>query len=422
VIGSRGQAVLARLIDPNDDKKTVRDAMRMELLKGVQMIHNLGSQEKSESRGERLSNFLFGTDRGRAIVVACILITLLLLGTFATMICEGWTFVEGFYFASYGLLTVGHGDVVPVTNAGIWFVDFWIPFSVLFVTLYLGSVSHIFVRAHNWNADRIERMMRDAAKLAPAPGDGAERNHGADNPQRRTRIRQNSAQKPFDHDGVKIVTVRDLLRKIHQPKPSDANTVPLAMHGPAGGDGATVVFSPYYQSLMQNANTDDDFVIRLRVLDRVARIVSAQLLVFDSSLEVDGESLRITVDSLKDWTTVWKIPRQARASYREIAFEALLFVGEQQIFDHGVGAFFDLTIVEFLELFSPFVFALEGTQTMQDWLKITDEIARERLPCGMEDFEQDAEMMQPKEPRRVVKNTIENFFPVNPGNAIRIKI
>ena len=53
-----------------------------------------------------------------------------------------------------------------------------------------------------------------------------------------------------------------------------------------------------------------------------------------------------------------------------------------------------------------------------------ESMANERLSVGLEgDLQPDAEMISSSQKdRRVVKNTIENYFPCNPGNAVRIQL
>jgi Ion channel len=429
---SLGRRVLDSLDDSTNDQKTVVEVTRMELSKALYMVPNLPSDKEQQSRKERISQFVLGTDRGRAILVGGIIFGLLLLGTFAMMICEGWTFVEGLYFSTYALLTVGHGDFVPDTNAGIWFTDFWLPFNVFFVALYLGSVTHIFVTLHNLNSKRIERKMHAAAtsqSIIQDEEDLSQEQQDEVPPLRRTsirqnsiqRIRQNSIQAPLFQHGTPILSARDLLRQLHDPKPSGQKLSPLLMDEPSGKTGTDIVFSDKYQAMMQIDSNDDTFALRLAVLERVAHVVCAQLMDFKSELELDGDTLKVTAHSLKDWMSDWRIPRRARASYREILIETLLFVGEKQIFDRAVGAVFDLTVVEFIELFSPFVFALGDQDEMNEWLSSTEDLAKERLPCGLEgDLESSKKALD--ENRRFVKSTVENCFLVNPGNAVRTKL
>jgi hypothetical protein len=176
------------------------------------------------------------------------------------------------------------------------------------------------------------------------------------------------------------------------------------------------------KELFQEASTDSTFTLRLAVFDRVARIACANLLDFDALLEVDGERICLTVESLKDWIVKWKIPYRARHAYRTVVFESMLFVGEKQLFERGIGAFLDLSVVEFVELFSPFVFALQEKESMEQWLADTADIAMEFLPMGLEDDSHSAVASSALRDRRTLKNTMENYFPCNPGNAVRIQL
>ena len=444
-----GQVALTSLIsDSNQESKRVRDVMRSELMIALQGIPGSSQKENRFTKKQMVLNFLLATERGRVICVACTLLTLWFTGAIATMITEDWNILQGLYFATYALLTVGHGDLVPQSEAGTWFCVVWLPLNIIFVSLYLGSVAHLFVIVSNKRTSRIEERLRQLAKLAKqqkqAKGSGSiptePPSHAVtdsirtDKTQRRLHIKQNSKMRMFSSDGAELVHARDLLKNLDQWQPtrdpsdpqraiSESSMTFTAAEGQLS-DGNFGALSSKYHALLGSAVNDEGFALRLTVLDRVARIISTQLNDFDSGLEVDSSILRVSVDSLNDWISDWKIPQRARHVYREMTFECLLFVGEKQHFEAGVGAFFNLRIVEFIELFSPFVFALKHKEVLEEWLRSTDDLASTRLPLG---FDSQCHMeihavSPPRSDRYFVKNKIENYFPVNPGNAIREKL
>lgn len=451
-MASSGQATLASLLllaVANEESKRARDVMRMELSKALKVIPGSSPTARRVTKKDMAFNFLLATEKGRAICVACVLLTLWLMGAIGTMITEDWDIFQGLYFSTYALLTVGHGDLVPQTEAGTWFIVVWLPFNIMFVSLYLGTVAHLFVVLSNKRTIRIEQQIRKDAELAkrkaksgappiglhPTPEPQEETDSVRKNKiQRRQMIKQNSRTHMFSSNGTEIVHARDLLNNLHQWQPrrdpsdphiplSDGSMTFTTAQAGEMDDGSCVDIGSRYHSLLKSAMSDEGFGLRLSVLDRVARIISAQLNDFESALEVDGSNLRVSADSLKDWITEWKIPQRARRVYREMTFECLLFVGEKQHFDSGVGAFFNLSVIEFIELFSPFVFALKHREAMEEWLASTHDLAGTRLPLGFEDQRQlgvDA-AVSPRD-RFFVKNSIENYFPVNPGNVVRMQL
>ena len=296
----------------------------------------------------------------------------------------------------------------------LWFVVFWLPFNILFVTLYLGSVAHVFVRISNKNVARIERNLREQ-EMQKVDTQEAERHTYSKAPSARFQlIKQNSISRMSLSDGSSILTGRDLLQKLYlEPAPSVSSSDTVLRAGEGENE-----LSSRCKELFQEANTDGNFTLRLAVFDRVVRIACANLLDFDALLEVDGERIFLTVESLRDWITNWKIPHRARHAYRTVVFESMLFVGEKQVFEHGIGAFLDLSVVEFVELFSPFVFALQDKESMEQWLADTADNAMEFLP---DDFHSVVASPALRD-RRTLKNTIENYFPCNSGNAVRIQL
>ena len=411
-MASTGRTALASLIvDPNQESRRARDVMRTELAKALQVIPGSTQKDHRTTKKELAFHFLLDTERGRVICVACALLTLWLMGAIATMITEDWNIFEGLYFATYALLTVGHGDLVPKTEAGTWFCVVWLPFNILFVSLYLGSMAHLFVVLSNKYTNRIEQHMRRDVELKkqeakksdeeltsggtnePEPQEELT-NTRKDKHQRRLSIKQNNQMHLFSSNGAEIVYSRDLLSNLQQWRPTRDPSEPsrpitegsLRFLAASAGDGSSGDLGSRCHALLKNAINDEGFVLRLNVLDCVARIISKHLLTdFESGLEVDESNLRVSVDSLKDWITEWKIPQRARHTYRVMTYECLLFVGEKQLFDSGVGAFFGLSIIEFIELFSPFVFALKHKEAMEEWLASTHDLANTRLPKGFDD-------------------------------------
>lgn len=85
---------------------------------------------------------------------------LICLGALVIGSIEGWGLVQSFYFSVVSLTTVGYGDFYPDKTASRWFCILWLPFSVFFVSLYLGSVASFYIELSAKNVKRIERKLR----------------------------------------------------------------------------------------------------------------------------------------------------------------------------------------------------------------------------------------------------------------------
>jgi len=111
-------------------------------------------------------SFLHYTQVGRGIAFVFPFVGLILLGAIVVGSIEEWTFIESVYFAVVSLTTVGFGDYHPTEKSSIWFCIFWLPFSVGFMSLYLGSVAHFYIGLSNSNIQRMERRMRRRIRRA----------------------------------------------------------------------------------------------------------------------------------------------------------------------------------------------------------------------------------------------------------------
>jgi Ion channel len=105
-------------------------------------------------------NFLRDNEFGRGLSVVLPFVGLIAIGAGVIGPLEGWTAVESIYFAVVSLSTVGFGDYYPTRTASIWFCCLWLPFSVVFMSLYLANVAAFYIRLSDRNVARIERILR----------------------------------------------------------------------------------------------------------------------------------------------------------------------------------------------------------------------------------------------------------------------
>mmetsp|Transcript_18981 Transcript_18981/g.44065 ORF Transcript_18981/g.44065 Transcript_18981/m.44065 type:complete len:811 (-) Transcript_18981:144-2576(-) len=109
---------------------------------------------------DRAKNYFRENELGRGMSVIFPLVGLVLSGAVVVWFLEGWTFLESLYFAVVSLTTVGYGDYVPTKLPTIWFCILWLPFSIGFMSIYLGNVATFYIRLSDRNIHRIERNLR----------------------------------------------------------------------------------------------------------------------------------------------------------------------------------------------------------------------------------------------------------------------
>lgn len=109
---------------------------------------------------ERAKVFLRDSEFGRGLSVLFPFAGLITIGAAVIGSIEGWTVVESLYFSVVSLTTVGFGDYFPTRTASVWFTILWLPFSVGFMSLFLGNVAAFYIRLSDQNIARIERHLR----------------------------------------------------------------------------------------------------------------------------------------------------------------------------------------------------------------------------------------------------------------------
>jgi hypothetical protein len=110
-------------------------------------------------------SFLRENEYGRSISVLLPFVLLIAIGAAVIGPIEGWTVTESIYFSVVSLTTVGFGDYYPTKNSSIWFCCIWLPFSVGFMSLYLGNIAAFYIRLSDRNIARIENVLRKRIQL-----------------------------------------------------------------------------------------------------------------------------------------------------------------------------------------------------------------------------------------------------------------
>lgn len=344
---------------------------------------------------------------------------------------------------------MGYGDIVPVKQSSTWFVVFWLPFNVAFLSVYLGSVAHYFVRISNWNVARIEgnlrkqrlaQMTKDVmAEVSVESGDDASDDSDDENDwnntsptaqkmNRRERIRQVSRLSFTDDsvDSQEPVTTKALLEMLAAAKDDEISLRDIAPSESLSEQRRRLM--PAMEALLRSTNQTDGPSLALRLLceKRCARIVALDVAGFQSSMEISGATFILTIESLKETAEKWHIPSRARRAFRVAAFESLFYVGANEIMEGGLDAFLSLNPFEFHNLFRRFTVALGDKETMEAWLASTEALVQRRtkqtLQIIQEDPDEEDAGQQRKPAHLSIKNDVESYFPVNAGNAVIINL
>ncbi|KAL3776207.1 hypothetical protein ACHAWO_008734 [Cyclotella atomus] len=379
-----------------------------------------------------------------------------LIGTIAMVLIEGWTFVEALYFSTFSMTTVGYGDITPTSNAGTWFAVCWLPLNVPFLALYLGTVGHYFVRITRWKEQRVEQKMRRAANITEKPyvqlspsgimeSHDAQAHHVPLNKELNvsfavgTNIPTNaevSLCSPSNdlRDTESLIMGEPSVALDAMPKTSSLlpgfskkssphPSLHLASSSRRGGDWLNNFIT--VKQLMEQLSDDShpweshgeskqSIRLRFSAMERLALIV-VLISSLPSYMEIKSNEFWITVDSFKEAVVKWMIPYAAREAFRIATFETVLFVGERELLKQKMDTFWNMDPLHFNRLFGAVVLAMEGS--VKEWMTATEPLATESIAPSGEAF---ASMRANK--RRLVKNQIENYFPVNQGNAVLIQL
>ena len=134
-----------------------------------------------------------------------------------------------------------------------------------------------------------------------------------------------------------------------------------------------------FEGSNRESNANDQvrtpFALRVRVQERLARIIAVEVVGYHSRAEVKNDTFRISFPDIGDTMDKWILPQRARNAFRSVSYDAIFFVGEHRLIVDGVEAFFSLTPREFQSLFSPVLAAIGDEATMDSWLLATNLMA-----------------------------------------------
>ncbi|KAL7466837.1 hypothetical protein ACHAXS_007111 [Conticribra weissflogii] len=165
-----------------------------------------------------------------------------------------------------------------------------------------------------------------------------------------------------DPAGKRAVSFAEAMRSLNRPS--------LSQHS---GENAQPETS---ETLTAKENSSKPSLeIRLRVQERLARIIAEEVAGFQTGVAIRGSTVSVTIGTLRDTADKWKIPPQAWKAFRAVAFRSLLFVGERDLISDGGDALLRLNAIEFHGIFSPMLAAMGDGSAMEEWLTSTDILA-----------------------------------------------
>lgn len=316
---------------------------------------------------------------------------------------------------------------MPQTVAGKAFTSAWLPLNLFFLSILFCSVGHYYLIFSDQQIARIQRgiqakraLQQQAAMagqtidasadnfedLEAGIPDVAEEDLSDEDAPEATNLPARTLQ---DQDlrnsmgstrsidlprnrrffGAHLDTMKDVLDIIHE---TDFENILL------DGDQIGELEDPAAVLLSKDA---PNFYLRVKVKERVAFIVAQEIAGSPSSLTTADKAgvLSVYLGGTVAAADKWMIPRRARRAFRAVAFEALLFVGENTLMKEGEAALHRLTPMEFHRIFSPLLVAMGDKETLESWLMSTEllwekesserrkrKMMPESLHCGHKNF------------------------------------
>ena len=390
------------------------------------------------------------TDVKRNLGAVLLMLAILLVGICATMATEGWSFLQALYFCSSAVLTVGHGDLVPSSNAGTWVAAFYTPVNTVFLSLFFLLVARFFSFVHKASTMRIEKKMKEEMKKARSVSNSVlyenkdvpqtETNHDPTNApiekersrhnppdgekvQRRGRIKQISMNK-MSFNGKQLSTAGELFQMIEgMTDVINAKLHEISDESKESLDSLFValqqVLPTEFHDLLSEWPMNLLFVKRLFALEALCLIIGSELRNYTSGVETHTDTvLRFTIEGLENWGLKWSIPLFVWHVFKEVVFESLFYVGEDRVQSKGYAALLELSIAEVIELFSPFVLCFSDVEDLDSWLHQI----QEPLELAKNSTQELPRHEATRHKRPIIDTEILKFFPTNAGNAIRSQL
>jgi voltage-gated potassium channel Kch len=252
------------------------------------------------------------------------------------------TFLESLYWAIVTLSTVGYGDIALSDDSAKVFALFYIPFSLVFMSMYLALVASVYITFHERNIKRIVENLYAKWDIRDSPYAFEEDGRGA------------AAAKP--------------------PQDELFPTLPLTIN--------TNLYTPESTTRTKTRTRASNFNstfsspdLRGRVQSRLQSIVAQDIVGCSRSIAIDGDNVIVSIDGLSQVMDKWLMPRGARRSFRATSYSAMLEVGMTDFESMGAYAFEKVDAVKLGEMFAPLLACMGSMTVMEGWLRGADLIA-----------------------------------------------
>jgi hypothetical protein len=265
---------------------------------------------------------------------------------------------------------VGYGDITPVTEGGTWFVVFWLPLNVSFVSIYMGNLARYFMMSSTAYTQRVYK--KEVAAKAEYISDPL---LALEEQLRHSTISDNHRNEP---------TIQSMQDAVHLVLEN------LAYHddelGAPNVRKQLQLLSPWKKSgvFYSNKARQPSFSLLVLVQERLISILAHEIRILETVVVAKDATFVLTINNLQDTAEKWNIPDGARDAFSHVVFESLVYVGEKRWAIDDAQAFLRLTPLECYKLLSPFLVALEDAGTMEAWLALTEEMATSF--CSMSKF------------------------------------
>lgn len=310
---------------------------------------------------EAIQKYHRGSETGRAVVEGTFLFTMLFIAPIPITFFEDWSYIRALYFGTFVMTTVGYGDVVPTSSAGIWYTIFWIPFNVAFVCILMGNVARYYLFAGN---HYIQKMYGAAV---------AEK--------KKNRMKRGATTtNAVDEEIFAAITASDVLSLVQAEfdLPHDLKENPQAEA----------------EEEEQDVEENGLGVARVRVLQPGHRealslatfsLASSRLVLlvgyhmagtsFDFSLR--GKDSYVKIPKLDEAVSSWFIPSATRPLLALVSYELLLLVGQRKLAIDGPQVILQIPAEKLYRILAPAIAAFGNTDTIHAWLAWTVKLEHE---------------------------------------------
>ena len=310
----------------------------------------------------------------------------------------------------------GYGDFYPTKDAAVTLCIFWLPFNIVFTSIYMGSVATWYLGLSERGIERICKGLhkQHANKVRfdrsiSTPGQEARRvkiEYGLDDSSvesdneyfvptevmtpKNQSSEVNKAEGKDEEEGVRdpstpavifenlgstIETMNDVIDVVHK---YGTDIAPKGLNDV----GEVQTLTPSIRLLVSNQSQDETGAVpslALRVLaqERLAGIVAREIAGGPHQVNIQDDFIVVRIGQWKDVVQKWCIPSGAWKPFRAAALECLLLVGEHSLLrEGGPQALFALSPDEFHSIWSPLVAAMGDAVTLQGWLNRTEQMAQ----------------------------------------------